>query len=140
MMYQYSLHSPGYIRTVLKRPSTPVSILNIGKSKSMAFGTRYQTDHCDPPNVSLGSNKLEVVHHYKYWGTFVDTHLTFTKQGTETCKSVSFKLCCLSKIKKYLDTNLMIELYRAYFQPLFDYNDIFNSTTTSCYQNKDTIK
>ena len=79
---------------------------------------------------------LEIVPHYKYLGTFVDTHLTSTKQAAETCKSVSFKSYCLSKIKKYLDTDSMIKLYKAYIQPYFDNNDIFNSTSTSYYQNK----
>ena len=72
----------------------------------MAFGTRYQVNHCDPPNVSLGNTDLEIVPHYKYLGTFVDTHLTFTKQAAETCKSVSFKSYCLSKTKKYRDTDM----------------------------------
>ena len=110
--------------------------INMSKSKSMAFGTRYQVKHYDPPNVTLGNIGLEIVPHYKYLGPFVDTHLTFTKQAAETCKSVSFKLYCLSKIKKYLDTDSMIQLYKAYIQPYFDNNDIFNSTSTSYYQNK----
>ena len=55
-----------------------------GKSKSMSLGTRYQINHCDPLNVSLGNIGLEIVPHYKYLGTFVDTHLTFTKQAAET--------------------------------------------------------
>ena len=92
--------------------------------------------HCDPPNGTLGHTGLGIVPHYKYLGTFVDTHLTFTKQAAETCKSVSFKSYCLSKIKKYLDTDSMIKLYKAYIQPYFDYNNIFNSTSTSYYQHK----
>ena len=74
--------------------------------------------------------------HYKYLGTFVDSYLTFTKQAAETCKSVSFKAYCLSKIKKYLNSETLIKLYKAYIQPYFDYNDIFNSTSTSYYQSK----
>ena len=30
----------------------------------------------------------------------------------------------------------MIKLYKAYVQPYFDYDDIFNSTSTSYYQSK----
>ena len=82
--------------------------INISKSKSLAFGTRYQVKHCDPPNVTLGN----------------------------IGKSVSFKSYCLSKIKEYLNTDSMIELYNAYIQPYFDYNDIFNNTSTSYYQSK----
>ena len=40
------------------------------------------------------------------------------------------------KLKKYLDSDSMIKLYKAYIQPYFDYNDIFNSTSTSYYQSK----
>ena len=44
--------------------------INISKSKSMAFGTRYQVKHCDPPNVTLGNIGLEIVPHYNYLGLY----------------------------------------------------------------------
>ena len=35
--------------------------INISKSKSMAFGTRYQVKHRDPPNVTLDNTDIEIV-------------------------------------------------------------------------------
>ena len=43
----------------------------------------------------------------------VERRCEFTKQAAETCKSVSFKSHYLSKIKRYLDTD-MTKLYKAY--------------------------
>ena len=70
-----------------------------------------------------------MVPHYKYLGTIVDSELNFTRQSNETIKLVSHKLYFLTKIKKYLNTDLLLRLYKAYVQPYFDYNDIFLENT-----------
>ena len=38
---------------------------------------------------------------------------------------ISYRLYFLSKIKRFLNTDLLIRLCKAYIQPYFDYNDIF---------------
>ena len=86
--------------------------INIGKSKAMAFGTRYHIDHCYPPIAPLGNDELELFPTTNTWAPLLI--LTFTKQAAETCKSVSSKSYCLSKSKRYLDTDSMIKLYKAY--------------------------
>ena len=94
------------------------SVLQKSSYKLYADDTVIYTDYTKTDTENLVSDlQAEIVPHYKYLGTFVDTHLTFTKQAAETCKSVSFKSYCLSKIKKYLDTDSMIKLYKAYIQP-----------------------
>ena len=74
---------------------------------------------------SIDGNVLETVPHYKYLGTYVNSELNFTRQSNETIKLMSYKLFFLTKIKRYLNTDLLIRLYKAYIQPYFDYNDIF---------------
>ena len=70
----------------------------------MPLETRYQINHCDLLNVSLGNSGHENVPHYKYLDTSVDTHITFTKQAAETCKSVSFYIVLFvqnQKVSRY---------------------------------------
>ena len=100
-------------------------LMNVKKTKSMSFGTRQRLRDEAPPVFSIDGRLLESVPHYKYLGTFVDSELNFTRQAIETTKLVSYKLYFLSKIKRYLNTDSLIRLYKAYIQPYFDYNDIF---------------
>ena len=80
-------------------------------------------------NFSIDVNILETVPHYKYLGTYVDSELNFTRQSNETIKLVSYKLYFLTKIKNFLNTDLLIRLYKTYIQPYFDYNNIFLENT-----------
>ena len=94
--------------------------MNVKKTKSMVFGMRHGITNLAPLDFSIDGNILESVPHYKY----VDSELNFTRQSNETIKLVSYKLYFLTKIKRFLNTELLIRLYKAYIQPYFDYNDI----------------
>ena len=48
----------------------------------------------------------------------MDSELNFTRQSNETIKLVSYKLYFLTKIKRYLNTDLLIRLHKAYIQPI----------------------
>ena len=91
----------------------------------MVFGTRYQLKHQARISFTIEGKELELVPHYKYLGTYVDSELNFTRQSNKTIKLVSYKLYFLTKIKKYLNTLLLIQLCKAYIQPFFNYNNIF---------------
>ena len=104
--------------------------MNVKKTKCMVFGTRQKLKYLNPAHFSIDNRELEMVQHYKYLGTYVDSELNFTRQSNETIKLVSYKLYFLTKIKKYLDTESLIRLYKAYIQPYFDYNDIFLENST----------
>ena len=62
-----------------------------------------------------------MVPHYKYLGTCVDSELNFFRQSNT--------FYFLTKIKKYLDTDLLLRLYEAYIQSYFEYDDILLENT-----------
>ena len=106
-------------------------LMNVKKTKSMVFGTRQRLKEVPKPLFRVDDRILECVPSYKYLGTFLDSELNFIRQSNETIKSVSYKLYFLGKIKKILNTDILIRLYNSYIRPYFDYNDIFLETTNA---------
>ena len=106
-------------------------MMNIKKTKSMAFGTKHKLANTPQSQFHVNDLQLECVPSYKYLGTHLDSELTFVKQSNETIKSISYKLYFIGKIKRFLNTDFLLKLYKAYIQPYFDYNDIFLETTTA---------
>ena len=106
-------------------------MMNVKKTKSMMFSTRHKLSHINPIQISIDDRLLECVSFYKYLGTFVDSELNFVKQSNETIKSISYKYYFLWKIRNFLNTDILLKLYKSFIQPYFDYNDIFLETTTA---------
>ena len=105
-------------------------MMNVKKTKTMMFGTRYKLSQQNQVELYVDNRLLECVPCYKYLGTFVDSEMNFIRQSNETIKSVSYEYYFLGKIKAFLNTNILLKLYKSYIQPYFDYNDIFLETTT----------
>ena len=110
---------------------TNAIMMNVKKTKTMVFGTRYKLSQIDAPLLHVNNRFLECVPSYKYLGTYVDSELNFVKQSNETIKSISYKFYFLGKIKQFLNSETMLKLYKSYIQPYFDYNDIFLENTTA---------
>ena len=72
-------------------------LMNVKKTKSMIFGTCHKLNHGPPTNFANENRNLELVPHYNYLGTFVDSELNLTRQSNETIKLVSYKLYFLTK-------------------------------------------
>ena len=106
-------------------------MMNVKKTKSMIFGTRHRLNRIPQAVFNVRNRQLESVSCYKYLGTFLDSELNFIRQSNETIKSISFKLYFIGKIKRFLNTDTLIKLYKSYIQPYFDYNDIVLENTTA---------
>ena len=101
--------------------------MNVKKTKTMMFGSRQKVRGNALPVIRVDGRSLECVPFYKYLGTFLDSELTLTKQSNTSIKFIPYKPFFLIKIKRYLNTDLLIGLYKAYIQPYLDYNDIYSS-------------
>ena len=98
--------------------------INIKKTKFMCFGTSAQIKKCSNMKVSINDTCLERVQNYKYLGITLDTHLNFKKHINLCKRSCSHKVYTLSKIRRYLDTDTSLELYKTMIMPVMDYGDI----------------
>ena len=75
---------------------------------------------CSFPNLGLGSPTTSL----KYLGLTLDPTLSFKLQIANTTNIVSHKLCMLSKIRRYLNNENMLCIYRSMVLPYLDYGDV----------------
>ena len=92
-------------------------MMNLKKTKSMMFGSKYRLKEAIQAPFYIDGRQLECVPACKYIGTYLDSELTFVRQSNETIKSISYQLYFLGKIKSFLNTDFLIKLYKSYIQP-----------------------
>ena len=80
-------------------------------------GIKYET--------RIDGFKLQYVNQFNYLGIKLEYTLTFEHHASETTRMVAHKLYLLSKIRKYIDIQQAITIYRSMIVPYFDYGDIF---------------
>ena len=74
-------------------------------------------------SLRLCSEVLKVVSQFNYLGVVIDTDLTF-KSHCNKVKSMSFsRYIQLCKIKKNIDENTALDIYKTMILPVFDYCD-----------------
>ena len=99
--------------------------INQKKTKVMLFGTRNMLKKCSYHDTFIKGFKLQYVTHFNYLGIKLDNSLTFEQHASETIRMVAHKLYLLSKVRKYINIQQAITIYRSMTVPYFDYGDIF---------------
>ena len=91
--------------------------INIEKTKVMLL----KAQSFDQLNISIEGKALEQVKIIKYLGLTIDDELKWNSHVNNMCKSIAYKIHLLSKLRKYLNSNLLNTLYKSIIQPCFDY-------------------
>ena len=111
--------------------------INLKKTKSVIFGTRYMLKKFSNPKIELEGMVLENVGHYKYLGINLDSTLNFNKHMNCLLKTVSHKLFLLSKIRKFITKAAALRIYNVMvLLPYIDYGDIVYAGATTNSLNK----
>ena len=110
--------------------------INLKKTKSVIFGTRYMLRKFSNPKIELEGIVLENVGHYKYLGINLDSTLNFNKHMNCLLKTVSHKLFLLSKIRKFITKAAALRSYNVMVLPYIDYGDIVYAGATTTSLNK----
>ena len=93
--------------------------INIKKTKCMLLGSKHKIKKIRPPNINIDTIPLSFVKTYKYLGITVDQTLSFNPHLNQTIKNVAYKICLLSKIRKYITSNAAIQIYKSMVLPVF---------------------
>ena len=101
--------------------------INLKKTKVMLFGTRNMLKNCKKGDTVMNDCKIQYVNHFNYLGIKLDRTLTFEMHACETIRMVAHKLYLLSRVRKYINIQQAITIYRSMIVPYFDYGDIFLS-------------
>ena len=95
--------------------------MNCKKSQWMKTSIVHKQTTND--NFQLGLNKLDQVKEYRYLGLLLDTELNFNSLRDNLYKRVNLKISFFKKIRKYIDVNMAITIYKSTILPIIEYAD-----------------
>ena len=72
-------------------------------------------------NVMYQGNPLDLVEKTKYLGLHLSSDLNWDTHIMELCKNLNYYLHLLRRLKRVLPKDLLMTVYKAYFQSKFDY-------------------
>ena len=98
--------------------------VNTKKTKLMAFGSRSKIKKCSKAKVILNGEKLKLVPSFKYLGVTLDPTLSYNHQIAGVIRTVQHKMQLLGKLKKYLNNDVALSIYKSMLLPYLDYADV----------------
>ncbi len=105
--------------------------LNVGKTKSMLFGTPAMLKSSSGLTLQHGGRDIEQVDDFKYLGVVLDSRLTFEAHISGLAKKISSRLGVLGRVRKYLPQDLRVMLYNTLVLPHFEYASLIWSNTSA---------
>ena len=92
--------------------------INESKTKVLPLGDNppcYElfADHTRPP--------LEVVHDMKLLGLTIDSSLSFKAHIKSVCNKVNVKVIALRRVRKFIPSEVMVKIYKAFILPHLEY-------------------
>ena len=95
--------------------------INVNKTKWMKIGNRADILDICP---KIDNIPLEKVSEYHYLGITIAENLNFTKHEDTVYNNVVFRVHRFADIRKYMDVEDALTLYKTTILPLMDYIDI----------------
>ena len=108
--------------------------VNANKCKMMILGTsaRLKLASINDFNVMYEGNPLDLVEKTKNLGLHLSSDLNWDTHIMELCKNLNYYLHLLRRLKRVLPKDLLMTVYKAYFQSKFDYGiSVWGCTTQS---------
>ena len=105
--------------------------VNTKKSKLMVFGSRSRVKKSKNAKIYLNGEILQRVPTFKYLGFTLDPTLTYNHHISSVLKTVLHKMVLLSKLKRYLNNNVALLIYKSMILPYFDYADVIYHKSNS---------
>jgi hypothetical protein len=107
--------------------------LNAKKTNLMFLGTRFKIKNTIVNEVYLDKCKLTRVHEAKFLGITIDEHLTWKKHVSDVSKKCSRNIGVLNKVKSFLPTNNLHQLYCTLVLPYINYGILlWGNATKEC--------
>ena len=106
--------------------------INCKKTKYCVYGMRSIVKKSKTIDMILSLNEsiLERVCSYKYLGFILDDQLSFNKHMSEMIGTVSHKLYLLSRIRRYLNKEACILIFKTMVLSILEYGDIIYAGAT----------
>ena len=95
--------------------------LNVKKSNVMLIHRKKKTQ--GNIDVTINNNKLIQVDQVKYLGLHIDSKLQWNIHVNSMCKTITKKLAMMNRTSKIVDKKTLIQIYKSFIMPSFDYVD-----------------
>ena len=99
--------------------------LNVNKTKVMTFMSDHRRKTVGKLRLCMKGKLVEEVDNYKYLGTTLDNRLSGDSQYSKLLQSLGLKLRTFGRIRRFLNTNAALTVYKSTILPIIDYNDMF---------------
>ena len=97
-------------------------VVNASKSSTMLVTTRQrEATLLDNMQLFLGEEMLQDVECCDYLGLKIDKNLNFSKYVNSLCNQLCAKIWFLSRLRKFLPFESLVQIYKSYIQPKIDY-------------------
>ena len=95
--------------------------INIDKTKFCIYGTRGTVSKFNSPQILSNGKHINRCQQYNYLGVQMDECLTMKPNFNSVFKKFSYKIHQFGKIKKYLDRETRVLIYKQTVLPLTEY-------------------
>lgn len=103
----------------------------------MILGTNNRNKHLKLPHpLTIDRVELEVVLKYKYLGLTLNGQLTFVDHCTKTIAMVASKINTISFLRRYLNPDTLLQIYKTTILPLIEYSNHIHSLIPKSHRNK----
>ena len=97
-------------------------VINASKSNAMIVTTRQREALLlDEIQLYLGEDKLQDVDCCDYLGVKIDKNLNWNKYINSLCSQLCSKIWVLSRLRKFLSYDVLVQIFKSYIQPKIDY-------------------
>ena len=99
--------------------------LNVTKTEYMFLGTEFKLSNLGIVlPVKIGNQEIPRVKNAKYLGVHLDENLKWNEHIDKLCSKVSRSISGLRQARDYVPLNILVLIYKALIQPVFDYCDV----------------
>ena len=95
--------------------------INVQKTKFCIYGYRSRVKKFHDASLNSEGQEIFRCHQYNYLGVLLDECMTLTANFNSIFKKFSHKIFQFGKIRKYMDTNTRVLVYKQTILPLVEY-------------------
>ena len=95
--------------------------LNVKKSNIMLIHRKKSVQK--NLNVTINNEKLKQIENVKYLGLSIDSKLQWHNHINNVCKTVTKKLGMMNRTSQYVNKETLVQIYKSFIMPSFDYAD-----------------
>lgn len=100
--------------------------VNVKKTKAVVFW-KSRVNSLPLNKIYLNGEVVELVSEYTYLGFVLDDKLSFHVHAKKLLQSSLLKVYTLSKVRRYINCDTAVSIFKAFILPKLEYGDVFSA-------------